>query len=104
MPVRGDGLDRLPAQSGQRLRQPVRIPILLGPYWLRVDQPPIVLIRGDATVADMVRDEGDELGAPIFKESVRRQPSARQYVGNPIARSLFLFYFQRSGLAAPDRH
>jgi hypothetical protein len=34
---------------------------------------------------------------------MRRQPSARQYAGNRLARRLFLFYFQRIGVFVQPR-
>lgn len=65
--------------------------------------PPAVLVQGDATVDEMVKDEYQQLAIDIFVESTRRQPSARQYVGNGLARRLFLFYFQRIAVFVQPR-
>jgi hypothetical protein len=64
---------------------------------------PAVLVQGDAVVDEMTKDVYQQLAVDIFVESVRRQPSARQYVGNPLARRLFLFYFQRIGVFVQPR-
>ena len=63
--------------------------------------PPAVLVQGDATVNELPGTT--QLGVDIFRESVRRQPSARLYVGNALARQLFLFYFQRIGIGIRAR-
>src|SRR5690349_10972297 len=68
-----------------------------------LSDPPAVLVQGDATVADMIGPEWERLSVAIFKESVRRQPSSRQYVGNPLARKLFEFYFQRIAVVMQPR-
>ena len=65
--------------------------------------PPAVLVQGDATVAEMVEKEHEQLGIDILKVSLARQPQSRQYLANPIARSLFSFYFRRIGVFVTPR-
>jgi hypothetical protein len=59
-------------------------------------------VQGTARVEEM--DGKTALGAALFIESVRRQPSAAQYVRSRIAQRLFTFYFQRIGIYITPRH
>lgn len=54
---------------------------------------PAVLVQGDATVAEL--DDDPPWTYTMFKESIHRQPRARSFVSNPLARRLFTFQFQR---------
>ena len=65
--------------------------------------PPAVLVQGDATVADMLGPQWDQLAIDILKESMRRQPESRVYLRNPLIRKLFEFYYQRIVLVIEPR-
>jgi hypothetical protein len=84
-----------PVKTYNAKRNPKVAMLYSDPTGSGLTDPPAVLVQGDATVEEMTKNEYEQLAVDIFVESVRRQPSARQYVGNPIARKLFLFYYQR---------
>lgn len=71
------------------------------PTGARLDSPPAVLVQGDATVREVT--DNPPWSLEIFKTSVRRQPDSRKYIGNPIARRLFEFYFQRLAIIIRPR-
>src|SRR4051794_38027638 len=92
-----------PTKAQTARRNPKVAVLFSDPTGSGLTDPPAVLVQGDATVADMIGPEWERLSVAIFKESVRRQPSSRQYVGNPIARRLFEFYFQRIAVVIQPR-
>ncbi len=63
------------------------------PTGSKLADPSAVLVKGDATVAEVV--DNPPWALEVFKTSIRRQPQSRQYIANPIAQWLFTFYFQR---------
>ena len=88
--------------KAQNVRRNPNVSLLYSdPTGSGLTSPPAVLVQGTARVAEMAGT--DPLGGDIFIESVRRQPSALQYVSNPIAQRLFLFYFQRIGIYVQPR-
>lgn len=64
-------------------------------------EPPAVLVQGDATVSELVDDP--VWSYAMFKESIVRQPRARSFVSNPLARRLFTFQFQRIAIFVQPR-
>lgn len=62
---------------------------------------PAVLVQGDATVAEL--DDDPPWSYAMFKESIHRQPRARSFVSNPLARRLFTFQFQRLAIFVQPR-
>jgi hypothetical protein len=71
------------------------------PTGASLDDPPAVLVQGDATVSELLESTSQSL--EMFKLSVRRQPDSRRFVANPIARRLFEFYFQRLAITVRPR-
>jgi hypothetical protein len=92
-----------PVKTYNARRNPKVALLYSDPTGSGLTDPPAVLVQGDAVVDELIKDEYEQLAVDIFVESVRRQPSARQYVGNPLARKLFLFYFQRIGVFVQPR-
>jgi hypothetical protein len=66
-----------------------------------LEDPPAVLVHGDATVEELTGDP--DWSYEMFKESVLRQPNTRKFVGNPIAQRLFLFQYQRLAVITEPR-
>ena len=60
-----------------------------------------MLVQGDATVAELLDDP--PWSYEMFKESIHRQPKARSFVSNPLARRLFTFQFQRVAIFVQPR-
>jgi hypothetical protein len=58
-----------------------------------LDDPPAVLVQGDADVEESL--EWTPRSEALFRQSVLRQPDSAQFISNPVARNLFTFYFQR---------
>ena len=87
-----------PVKTYNARRNPKVALLYSDPTGSGLTDPPAVLVQGDATVADLDREEDYPLAVALFLSNMRRQPSARQYAGNRLARRLFLFYFQRIGV------
>src|SRR6266542_4200087 len=66
-----------------------------------LDDPPAVLIQGDARVEEW--REWTPRTAEYFRLSVIRQPDSRKFIANPLARRLFAFYFQRLNITVQPR-
>jgi len=62
---------------------------------------PTVLVQGDATVTEL--EDDPPWSYEMFKESIHRQPKARSFVSNPLARRLFTFQFQRVAIFVQPR-
>ena len=92
-----------PVKTYNARRNPKVAMLYSDPTGSGLTDPPAVLVQGEALVDEMVKQEYERLAIEIFVESVRRQPSARQYVGNALARKMFLFYFQRIGVFVQPR-
>jgi hypothetical protein len=90
-----------PVKTYNARRNPKVALLLSDPTGSGLTDPPAVLVQGDATVEELTGDP--PWTYEMYKESVRRQPSARQYAGNRLARRLFLFYFQRIGVFVQPR-
>ena len=76
-------------------RNPKMAVLYSDPTGSGLNDPPAVLVQGDATVSDMLGPEWESLSIAILKESFRRQPESRVYLRNPVIRKLFEFYYQR---------
>ena len=66
-----------------------------------LDDPPSVLVQGDAEVAESL--EWTPRSREHFRLSVLRQPDSQQFIANPVARRLFTFYFQRLTITVRPR-
>jgi len=83
-------------------RRNARVALLYSdPAGTTLDDPPAVLVQGDATVSELLEPTRQSL--ELFKLSVRRQPDSRRFVANPLARRLFGFYFQRLAITVHPR-
>jgi hypothetical protein len=60
-----------------------------------------VLVHGDATTEELTGDP--PWSYELLKTNVMRQPDSRKYLANPVARYLFLFYYQRIGIYVHPR-
>jgi hypothetical protein len=92
-----------PVKTYNARRNPKVALLYSDPTGSGLTDPPAVLVQGDATVAELDSEEDYPLAVALFLSNIRRQPSARQYVGNPLARRLFLFYFQRIAVFVQPR-
>ena len=67
-----------------------------------LNQPPAVLVQGDAAVAEVLDYDADIIG--LFRTVSTRQPDSRRFTNNPIVRNLFRWYlFQRISLTVTPR-
>lgn len=64
--------------------------------------PPAVLVQGEASVEELTDDP--PWTYELLKESMARQPRTRAYIANPVARSLFIFEYQRLALYVQPRY
>jgi hypothetical protein len=72
------------------------------PTGSRLDNPPAVLVQGDAAVAEVLDYGPDIIG--LFKTVSQRQPDSRRFTNNRIIRNLFVWYlFQRISLKVTPR-
>ncbi len=90
-----------PVKAHNARRYPQVSLLYSDPTGSKLDDPPALLVQGNATVKELVDDPPWSI--EVFKTSVRRQPDSRQYIGNTIARRLFLFYFQRLAIIVQPR-
>lgn len=93
-PFPDNDLDRPPAQSLQRARDP-RVSLLFSdPTASGLADPPAVLVQGDAEAPDEVTAliEGFE---EDLRRLFRRQPASGFYSSNPLTRYLFDWYYMR---------
>lgn len=90
-----------PIKAYNARRRP-RVAVLFSdPTGAPLIDPPAVLVQGDATVAEL--DDDPPWSYAMFKESIHRQPRARSFVSNPLARRLFTFQFQRLAIFVQPR-
>jgi general stress protein 26 len=71
------------------------------PTGSKLDDPPAVLVQGDASIEELTGDP--PWSYEMLKTNVSRQPDSRQYLANPVARYLFMFYYQRIGIYIQPR-
>jgi hypothetical protein len=72
------------------------------PTGSKLDDPPAVLVLGEAAVAEVLEYGPDIIG--LFKTVAGRQPDSRRFTNNPIIRRLFTWYlFQRLSLTVTPR-
>jgi hypothetical protein len=91
-----------PIKTYNARRHPQVVLLCSDPTGADTPNPPAVLVQGDATVAELT---DDPLWAyDLLRITVRRQPRTRQFLRNPVARSLFEFYFQRIAIYVRPRH
>ena len=92
-----------PTKTYNARRNPKIALLYSDPTGSGLTDPPAVLVQGAATVQELDSEDYYPLAVTLFLESVRRQPSARVYAGNRLARRLFLFYFQRIAVFVQPR-
>jgi len=91
-----------PVKAYNARRHPQVAMLFSDPTGAPLSDPPTVLVQGEATVTELVDDPAWSYA--MFKESVLRQPRARSFVSNPLARRLFTFQFQRLAICVqPQR-
>ncbi len=90
-----------PAKTANARRHPQVALLYSDPTGSHLADPPAVLVQGDAEVSEVL--DQPPWAVPLFKTSLRRQPESRAFVGNPIARRLFAFYFQRIAVVVHPR-
>ena len=91
-----------PVKAYNARRHPQVAMLFSDPTGAPLSDPPSVLVQGEATVTELVDDPAWSYA--MFKESVLRQPRARSFVSNPLARRLFTFQFQRLAICVqPQR-
>ena len=90
-----------PVKAYNARRHPQVALLFSDPTGAPLTNPPTVLVQGDATVTELVDDPAWSYA--MFKESVLRQPRTRSFVGNPLARWLFTFQFQRLAIFVQPR-
>ena len=90
-----------PVKAYNARRHPQVALLFSDPTGAPLTNPPTVLVQGDATVTELVDDPAWSYA--MFKESVLRQPRTRSFVGNPLARRLFTFQFQRLAIFVQPR-
>src|SRR5690348_12691101 len=67
-----------------------------------LEDPPAVLVQGEATVAEVLEYTPDIIG--LFKTVSKRQPASAGFTSNKIVRNLFVAYlFQRISLTVTPR-
>lgn len=91
-----------PVKAYNARRHPQVALFFSDPTGAPLTEPPAVLVQGDATVSELVDDPAWSYA--MFKESIVRQPRARSFVSNPLARWLFTFQFQRIAIFVQPRH
>jgi hypothetical protein len=82
-----------PIKASNARRNPHVSLLYSDPTGSGLEDPPAVLVQGNARVAEEL--DLTDRALRHFKLSVSRQPESRQFVANPIAQRLFTFYFQR---------
>ncbi len=90
-----------PVKAYNARRHPQVAVFFSDPTGAPLTSPPTVLVQGDATVTELVDDPAWSYA--MFKESILRQPRTRSFVGNPLARWLFTFQFQRLAIFVQPR-
>jgi len=90
-----------PVKAYNARRHPQVAMLFSDPTGAPLTNPPSVLVQGDATVTELVDDPAWSYA--MFKESILRQPRTRSFVGNPLARWLFTFQFQRLAIFVQPR-
>lgn len=90
-----------PVKAYNARRYPQVSLLFSDPTGAPLTDPPAVLVQGDATVAELIDDP--PWSYAMFKESIHRQPRARSFVSNPLARRLFTFQFQRLAIFVQPR-
>jgi len=90
-----------PVKAYNARRHPQVALFFSDPTGAPLTEPPAVLVQGDATISELVDDP--PWSYAMFKESILRQPRARSFVSNPLARRLFTFQFQRLAIFVQPR-
>jgi Pyridoxamine 5'-phosphate oxidase len=90
-----------PVKAYNARRHPQVSLLFSDPTGASLTDPPAVQVQGDATVAEL--DDDPPWSYAMFKESIHRQPRARSFVSNPLARRLFTFQFQRLAIFVQPR-
>ncbi len=90
-----------PVKTYNARRHPQVALLFSDPTGAQVSHPPAVLVQGDATVAELTDDP--LWTYDLLRVTVHRQPRTRQFLRNPVARSLFEFYFQRIAIYVQPR-
>jgi hypothetical protein len=90
-----------PVKAYNARRRPQVAVLFSDPTGAPLTEPPTVLVQGDATVAEL--EDDPPWSYEMFKESIHRQPKARSFVSNPLARRLFTFQFQRVAIFVQPR-
>jgi hypothetical protein len=90
-----------PVKSQNARRHPKVALLFSDPTGSGLQDPPAVLVHGDAIVEELTGDP--DWSYDMFRESVLRQPNTRKFVGNPIAQRLFLFQYQRIAVISQPR-
>lgn len=91
-----------PVKAFNARRHPQVSLLYSDPTGSRLDQPPAVLIQGDALVAEILDYDADIIG--LFRTVSKRQPDSRRFTNNRFVRKLFVWYlFQRLSLTVTPR-
>ncbi|MDQ6660468.1 MAG: pyridoxamine 5'-phosphate oxidase family protein [Chloroflexota bacterium] len=90
-----------PVKAYNARRHPQVAVFFSDPMGTPLTVPPAVLVQGDAITSELVDDP--PWSYAMFKESILRQPRARSFVSNPLARRLFTFQFQRLAIFVQPR-
>ena len=91
-----------PVKAFNARRHPQVSLLYSDPTGSRLDQPPAVLIQGDALVAEILDYDADIIG--LFRTVSKRQPDSRRFTNNRFVRKLFVWYlFQRLSLTVAPR-
>ncbi len=84
--------------KAQNARKHSQVSLLYSdPTGSRLDQPPAVLVQGDATVAEIL--EATPQTKALNKLALQRQPDGRRFQASSLSRRLFSWYlFKRIGI------
>jgi hypothetical protein len=91
-----------PVKAFNARRHPQVSLLFSDPTGSGLENPPAVLVQGDAVVTEILEYTPDIIG--LFKTVSTRQPDSRRFTNNRIVRHLFIWYlFQRLSLTVTPR-